>query len=129
MPSIVGKRRGAQTYYYLVSSARVGGKPRIVEQQYLGTAEEVMARLTGAAQGAPARTQHKAFGDVAAVWATLERLGVAAAIDAACGARRADAAASVGTYLALATTNRVVAPRSKLGFADWWATTAGPRCG
>ena len=127
MPSIVGKRRGAQTYYYLVSSARVGGKPRIVEQQYLGTAEEVMARLTGAAQGAPARTQHKAFGDVAAVWATLERLGVAAAIDAACGARRADAAASVGTYLALATTNRVVAPRSKLGFADWWATTAGPR--
>jgi len=59
MPSIVGKRRGAQTYYYLVSSARVGGKPRIVEQQYLGTAEEVMARLTGAAQGAPARTQQR----------------------------------------------------------------------
>jgi len=33
----------------------------------------------------------------------------------------------VGTYLALATANRVVAPCSKLGFADWWATTAGPR--
>jgi transposase len=27
----------------------------------------------------------------------------------------------------LATLNRVVAPRSKLGFADWWAGTAGPR--
>lgn len=45
-----------------------------------------------------------------------------------CGPRRADAGASVGTYLALATLNRVVAPCSKLAFADWWATTtAGPR--
>src|SRR5271157_308370 len=31
------------------------------------------------------------------------------------------------TYIALATANRVVAPCSKLAFADWWAGTAGPR--
>lgn len=127
MPSIVGKKRGNQTYYYLVESARVNGKPRIVGQQYLGSAEEVMARLTGAAQGSPERTQHKKFGDLAAVWGILERLKVAEAIDGACGPRRSDAGASVGTYLALATANRVVAPCSKLAFADWWATTAGPR--
>ena len=30
----------------------------------------------------------------------------------------------MGTYLVLAALNRVVAPTSKLGFADWWATTA-----
>jgi hypothetical protein len=41
--------------------------------------------------------------------------------------RRAHAGASVGTYIALATANRVMAPCSKLGFADWWASTAGPR--
>jgi RNA-directed DNA polymerase len=51
MPSIVGKRRGKQTYYYLVESARVDGKPRIVSQEYLGTAEEVMARLQGTGVG------------------------------------------------------------------------------
>jgi transposase len=127
MASIVGKKRGNQTYYYLVESARVDGRPRIVEQQYLGSAEEVMTRLSGAAAGSPERTQHKKFGDVAAVWEMLRRLGVAEAIDAACGPRRADAGASVGTYLALATLNRVVQPCSKLGFADWWAGTAGPR--
>jgi hypothetical protein len=33
----------------------------------------------------------------------------------------------VGTYLALATLNRVVAPRSKLAFAAWWQATAGDR--
>jgi len=127
MASIVGKKRGNQTYYYLVESARVDGKPRIVDQQYLGSAEEVMARLSGAPQGSPERTQHKKFGDLAAVWGILARLKVTEAIDEVCGARRSDAAASVGTYLALATLNRVVEPRSKLGFAQWWASTAGPR--
>ncbi len=126
MPSIVGKRQGNQTYYYLVESARVGGKPRIVSQQYLGSAEEVVAKLSGASVGEPVRSQHKAFGDLAAVWGMLERLDVIGVIDAV-APRRAHAGASVGTYLALATANRVVAPCSKLGFADWWDTTAGPR--
>ncbi len=43
------------------------------------------------------------------------------------GPRRQDAAASVGTYIALATANRVVDPCSKRKFADWWKTTAGDR--
>lgn len=126
MASIVGKRQGNQTYYYLVESARVGGKPRIVSQQYLGSAAEVMARLSGAAVGEPVRAQHKSFGDLAAVWSMLERLDVVGVIDAV-APRRSDAAASVGTYIALATANRVVAPCSKLAFAEWWETTAGPR--
>src|SRR5665648_1064629 len=93
MASIVGKKRGNKTYYYLVTSARVDGKPRIVDQQYLGSAEEVMARLSGAPAGAPERTQHKRFGDLAAVWGILARLGVVEAIDSVCGPRRADAGA------------------------------------
>jgi transposase len=126
VPSIVGKRQAGKTYYYLVESARVDGKPRIVSQQYLGSAEEVMAKLTSAPSGTPVRSQHKTFGDLAAVWSVLERLGVAEVIDTA-APRRADALASVGTYLALATANRIVAPCSKLGFADWWKGTAGGR--
>lgn len=127
MPSIIGKRRGKHTYYYLVESARVDGKPRIVSQEYLGTAEEVIARLEDGGRGEPDRTQHKAFGDLAAVWSMLQRLQVVDSVDEVVGQRRADAAASVGTYLALATANRVVAPCSKAAFADWWKTTAGPR--
>jgi len=126
MASIVGKRQGGQTYYYLVESARVDGKPRIVSQQYLGSAAEVAAKLAGTAAGEPVRTQHKKFGDLAAVWSMLERLDVAGVVDQVVP-RRSDAAASVGTYIALATANRIVAPCSKLAFADWWATTAGPR--
>ncbi len=81
MPSIVGKRRGKLTYYYLVESARVDGKPRIVSQQYLGTAEEVMAKLSGDQGGQPVRSQHKRFGDVAAVWSVLDDLDVVGLVD------------------------------------------------
>jgi transposase len=117
----VGRR-----YYYLVTSARVEGQPRIVSQQCLGSATEVMAKLARTPAGEPVRTQHKKFGDLAAVWSMLERLDVAGVVDALVP-RRSDAAASVGTYIALATANRVVAPCSKLAFADWWAGTAGAR--
>lgn len=127
MASIIGKRRGKHTYYYLVESARVDGKPRIVSQEYLGTADEVTARLRGAGAGEPDRTRHKRFGDLAAVWGMLEELDVARIIDRVVGERRCDAAASIGTYLALAAANRVVDPCSKLGFAEWWATTSGER--
>src|SRR5258707_4581712 len=57
----------------------------------------------------------------------LEDLGVAAIIDEVTRARRSDAGASTGTYLALAALGRLVAPCSKLAFADWWAGTAAGR--
>ncbi|MHB8339785.1 MAG: IS1634 family transposase [Mycobacteriales bacterium] len=127
MASIVGKRQGNKTYYYLVESARVGGKPRIVSQRYLGPAEEIIAKLNATGPGEPDRSRHLAFGDIAAVWAMLDRLGVAAIVDDVVGPRRVDATVSIGTYIALATLNRVTDPCSKLGFADWWATTAADR--
>ncbi len=127
MASIVGKKRGKATYYYLVESARVNGKPRIVSQEYLGTAEELAAAMRGGGLGLPDRTRHRDFGAVAAAWGMLEDLGVAGIIDEVTGARRSDAGASAGTYLALAALGRLVAPCSKLAFADWWSGTAAGR--
>ena len=127
MVSVIEKRRAdGRTYYYLVESARVDGKPRIVSQQYLGSAEEVAAKLSGAGPGTPIRSLHKKFGDLAAVWSVLERLDVTGIVDTLVP-RRTDAGATTGTYLALAAANRIVAPCSKSALADWWASTAGPR--
>ena len=127
MSFILSKKQDGKTYYYLAESARVEGKPRIVSQRYLGSAEEIAARLSEAGPGEPDRTRHLAFGDIAATWSVLERLGVTRIVDEVVGPRRGDAAASVGTYIALATLNRVTDPCSKLAFADWWAKTAGDR--
>jgi transposase len=127
MASIVGKKRGKATYYYLVESARVDGKPRIVSQEYLGTADELAAAMRGGGLGLPDRTRHKEFGAIAAAQGMLDDLGVAAIIDEVAGPRPAGQPLSTGTYLALAALNRLVAPCSKAAFADWWKTTAADR--
>ncbi len=76
MASIIGKTIKGQTYYYLREAARVGGKPKIVSQRYLGKAADIEAAVAGATT-MPDRTRHLAFGDVAAVWEMLRRLRVA----------------------------------------------------
>ncbi len=125
MSSIISKKVGGHTYYYLVESARVGGQPRIVSQRYLGRAADIEAAMAGA-QVLPERTRHLGFGDLAGALAVLRRLGLREIVDTV-APRRDDATQSVGTYLELMVANRVVAPCSKLAFSDWWQRTAGDR--
>ena len=128
MASLYPKKISGKTYWYLREMARVDGKPKMVSERYLGTAAEIAAAVAGREEAAlPERTRHLAFGDVAAAWGMLEDLGVAAVIDEAAGPRPAGQPLSTGTYLALAALNRLVAPCSKAGFADWWKTTAADR--
>src|SRR6476469_7047667 len=101
MASLYRKVINGKPYYYLREMARVDGKPKMVSERYLGSVDDIVAALDAA---------HVAFGDVAAVWSLLVELDVAAVIDEVVGARRSDAGASVGTYLALAALGRLVAP-------------------
>ena len=128
MASLYKKVISGKPYWYLREMGWVGGKPKLVSERYLGTAADIEALLDAReAAVLPGRTRHLAFGDVAAAWGVLQDLGVAAIIDEVTGARRSDAGASTGTYLALAALNRLVAPCSKLAFTDWWKTTAADR--
>ncbi len=128
MSSLYPKKVNGKTYWYLREMARVDGKPKMVSERYLGSAADVAAAVAGGeAAIKPERTRHLAFGDVAAVWGMLTRLDVIGIVDAVTGGTVAGAGASTGTYLALAALNRVVAPCSKLGFADWWKSTAADR--
>jgi transposase len=126
--SLYKKVVSGKPYWYLREMGWVDGKPKLVSERYLGTAADIEALLDAReAAVLPERTRHLAFGDVAAAWGVLEDLGVATVIDEVTGARRSDAGASAGTYLALAALNRLVAPCSKAGFAGWWKTTAADR--
>src|SRR5450759_2520907 len=113
MASLYKKVISGKPYWYLRQMARVDGKPKMVSERYLGSAADIEALLEAREVAAlPARTRHLGFGDVAAAWGVLERLDVIGVIDSVVGTRRADAGASVGSYLALAALNRVVAPTS-----------------
>jgi transposase len=126
--SLYKKVISGKPYWYLREMAWVAGKPKMISERYVGSAADIGALLDARETAVmPERTRHLGFGAVAAVWAMLDRLGVIATIDEVVGARRSDAGASVGTYLALAALNRLVAPCSKLSFEKWWKTTAADR--
>ena len=128
MASLYKKVISGKPYWYLREMGWVDGKPRMISERYPGSAADIEALLDAhEAAALPERTRHLAFGDVAAAWGMLQELGIAGIIDEVAGARRADAGASAGTYLALAALNRLVAPCSRLAFADWWKSTAGDR--
>ena len=128
MGSLYKKVISGKPYWYLREMGWVDGKPKMISERYLGSAADIEALLDAReAAVLPERTRHLAFGDVVAAWGMLEDLAVAGIIDEVTGARRSDAGPPAGTDLALAALNRLVAPCSKLAFADWWKTTAGDR--
>ena len=116
--TIIKKRKGGRDYFYWARSARVGGKPRIVEQVYLGTAE---ALKEARERAEPLLVRRRAAGPLV-LWREAERLGLRALIDAE--VETSGLAHSVGTYLQLIVTNRAHAPCAKRRLADWYEKTA-----
>jgi transposase len=128
MASLTAKTIHGRTYYYLRECAWLDGRPKIVKQTYLGTADALAAALGKAPNplellpGAPVR----AFGAVAAVYALAQRLDVVGLIDRHVPKRGAKGP-SVGTLLLLAAINRAVAATSKARLATWYERSALPR--
>jgi len=110
------------TYWRIVESRRIDGKPRPVPILYLGTADSLLERLLKAPAG---RLSVRSFqhGDVAALKAAADRLGVVSIIDRHIPGQ-SGRQPSVGTTLVLGALNRAVKPRSKRGWANWAATTS-----
>ena len=116
--TIIRKRKGGREYFYWARSARVDGKPRIVEQVYLGTAE---ALKQAREQAEPILTRHREAGPLV-LWEQAERLGLRALIDEE--VTTSGLAHSVGSYLQLVVVNRAHAPCAKLRMGEWYAKTA-----
>ncbi len=119
--SLQKHRVGGRTYWRIVESRRIRGKPRPVPLLYLGSADDLLNRLLEAPKG-ELRIQSFQHGDVAALKATADRLEVISIID-----RHVPDSArglSVGTTLLLAALNRAIRPRSKRGWAGWAQQTS-----
>ncbi len=128
MASLTAKKINGHTYYYLRECAWVDGKPKIVKQTYLGSADAIAAALGKAPSalavvpGAPVLE----FGAVAALYDLAQRLGIVELIDRYVPKRRGPGP-SVGTLLLLAAINRAVGATSKARLATWYERTSLPR--
>ena len=116
MASLRKKIIKGRPYYYVVVSKRINGKPKIVHQTYLGTADAIMKKLTTIPD--PLEIEHTAFGEVAALWAQAEELDLIHLIDEVVP-QHPNREVSIGTFLTVGAINRALDPRSKDGVGRW----------
>lgn len=121
MASLVAKKKANQLYYYVVESARVDGKPRIVHQTYLGTAERVAALVKDRTAPVPLSATSLDFGLPGALWRTAQDLGVFDLLLSLWPAPRSGPAPA--HYLLLAAIHRICQPGPKTEVAAWYSRT------
>jgi hypothetical protein len=122
MASIIPKKVKKYAYYYYVESKRVNGKPTIVNQQYLGTAESISKKMGNATSiPEPLYSIVLDFADVSLLYDVATRLNIVGPINKY--AQKRNQGVSVGDYILLAAINRAIAPASKNEMAHWYSKT------
>ena len=121
MASLVAKKKGNKLYYYVVESARVDGKPRIVHQAYLGTAEKLAEMVRDRTAPVPLAATTREFGLPAALWAAAQKTGVWDLLQSLWPAPRSGP--SPAHYLLLAAIHRICQPGPKTEVPDWYRSS------
>ena len=118
MESLIKKKKANTVYYYVVESARVDGKPRIVHQTYLGTAESVARLVQDRSAPVPLSATTVEFGLPGALWLAAEKSGVFALLESLWPKPRSGP--STAHYLLLAAIHRICQHGPKTEVADWY---------
>lgn len=134
MASLQRHKVKGYTYFRIVESRRINGKPRVKVLAHLGKADDLLKRLQGAEE---IKVRSRSHGAVAALHALAEELQVAATIDRhlrASGRRdrksehhkkdptrrpRRHDGLTVGQSLTLTAIGRACHATSKAAFAEW----------
>src|SRR2546427_8933328 len=118
MASLISKKKGNKLYYYVVESARVDGKPRIVQQTYLGTADRLADLLKERTAPVPLSATTREFGLPGALWLAAQHSGVWGVLKAMWPEPRSGP--SIARYLLLAVIHRICHPSPQTQGPDWY---------
>jgi transposase len=121
MASLVKKKKGNRLYYYLVESARVDGRPRIVHQAYLGTAEKLAELIQDRTAPVPLSATLRDFGLPGALWLAAQHTGLWAVLESLWPTPRSGPGPA--HYLLLAAIHRICEPGPKTEVPDWYNQT------
>jgi len=123
MAHIHKKMKKGRPYYYVRETARVDGKPKVVNQIYLGTVE----RIRDLAMGKGFECKKLAVQEFGALWlANLidDEVGLVNLIDSVIARGRKESGPTVGEYFLYAVFNRMVDACSKRALPEWYKHTA-----
>jgi transposase len=116
------KKKKGRPYLYVREFARIGGKPKVVSQVYIGSPERVRALVQGGAEEVRLLVQE--FG---ALWlaALLDQgVGLAGIVDGIVPRGEREQGPTVGEYFLYAVLNRMIEAASKNKLAEWYGYTA-----
>ena len=121
MASIIAKQKRRKLYYYVVESARVKGKPRIVKQTYLGTAERVAELVKDRTAPLPLSVTRVDFGLPGALWLAAQQCGVWDVLTSHWPEPRSGPCTA--HYLLLAAIHRICQSGPKTEVQEWYRHT------
>jgi transposase len=111
------------TYYYIRESQRIKGRPTIVNQVYLGTADKVQSLLDFPEGTLPEGFSPKEYGSVFLVNELDQDIDLAGMIDELLPPGKKIRGPSLGEIIFYAAVNRAIAPTSKRKLAAWYEQT------
>jgi transposase len=119
------KKKNGRPYLYVREIARVQGKPKVINQVYIGSPERVAELASGQAVLPDlASLKVEEFGALWAAELMDQGMDLATLIDQVVPASDREDGPSVGQYFLYAVLNRMVDAQSKNKLADWYNHSA-----
>ena len=118
MATLQKRKSRGHTYWSIVESRRINGKPRPVILEYLGTAETLLKRLI---EGIPKKVRSYTHGDVAVMLDIAEEFKIVETINKHLKSKQFRDGFTVGGSLLLAAIGRICRPTSKRNWYEGWA--------
>ena len=118
MATLQKRKSRGHTYWSIVESRRINGKPRPVILEYLGTAETLLKRLI---EGIPKKVRSYTHGDVAVMLDIAEEFKIVETINKHLKSKPFRDGFTVGGSLLLAAIGRICRPTSKRNWYEGWA--------
>ncbi|AKB37104.1 Mobile element protein [Methanosarcina siciliae C2J] len=123
MTTIIKKILNGNPYFYAVKSGRVNGKPRIVSQVYLGTADNIVEMKKQCESLPYIKMKSFEYGKLAALFHVNEELGFVDIVNKHIAKKSIDGL-SVGEYLLLDIVGKSHGVLSENGIGEWFKKSA-----
>lgn len=118
MATLQKRKSRGHTYWSIVESRRVNGKPRPIILEYLGTAEQLLKRLS---EGVPQKVRSYSHGAIAVLLKIAEELQIVDIINKYVKHKQLRDDFTIGGSLLLAAIGRACHPTSKRNWYKGWA--------
>ena len=114
------KIKKGRPYYYVRETARVGGRSKVVNQVYLGSADRIMEIALSRDQVNISNLQIKEYGSLFLANLVEGYVGASDIINSVVGEKENGNSPSIGEYFLFSVFNRMIEPRSKEALSKWY---------